>query len=61
VQAGRSDEAMEYQREIVGHAQTVHALRQVVLVRWERLALAERADPAAVGGRRERLRNLLGS
>ncbi|GAB4110329.1 MAG: hypothetical protein OHK0013_46150 [Sandaracinaceae bacterium] len=61
VQAGRSDEAMEYQREIVGHAQSVHALRQVVLARWGRLALADGSDPAEVRGRLERLRNLLGS
>lgn len=67
VQAGRPDEAMQFQREIVGHAQTVHALRQSVLVRWERLALAARAsaDPHAaaseVGPRLDRLRSLLGS
>ncbi len=67
VQAGRSDEAMQYQREIVAHAQTVHALRQTVLVRWERLALAARTSPepragsAEVGPRLERLRSLLGS
>jgi hypothetical protein len=67
VQAGRSDEAMEYQREIVGHAQAVHALRQVVLTRWERLALTAelRADAQAsaqeIVPRRDRLRNLLGS
>jgi len=67
VQAGRSDEAMQYQREIVAHAQTVHALRQTVLVRWERLALAAQTSPegragaAEVAPRLDRLRSLLGS
>lgn len=68
VQAGRSDEAMQYQREIVAHAQAVHALRQLVITRWERVIVAARAhsrDPRTlddeVVARRERLRNLLGS
>ena len=67
VQAGQSEEAMQYQREIVSHAQSVHALRQVVLTRWERFALTARlvADARAsseeVAPRLDRLRNLLGS
>lgn len=67
VQAGRSEEAMLRQREIVAHAQTVHGLRQVVLARWERFALtaraatAPRALQATLAPRYERLRNLLGS
>ncbi len=67
VQAGRSDEAMQRQREIVAHAQAVHALRQIVLARWERFALSARASLAprerepSVAPRFERLRNLLGS
>ena len=67
VQAGQSEEAMQYQREIVGHAQSVHALRQVVLARWERFALTARLAPdprvaaEEVTPRLDRLRNLLGS
>lgn len=67
VQAGRDAEAMQYQREIVGHAQAVHALRQVVLARWERFALMarvaapERVQAEEVAPRLDRLRNLLGS
>lgn len=67
VQAGQGEEAMQYQREIVSHAQAVHALRQVVLTRWERFALTARllagARPASeeVAPRLDRLRNLLGS
>ncbi len=67
VQAGQSEEAMQYQREIVGHAQSVHGLRQVVLARWERFALTAqlasdaRVTSEAVTPRLERLRDLLGS
>jgi hypothetical protein len=67
VQAGQSEEAMQYQREIVSHAQAVHALRQVVLTRWERFALTAglvadaRASSEEVAPRLDRLRNLLGS
>ncbi|MFO0713453.1 MAG: hypothetical protein U0353_26615 [Sandaracinus sp.] len=67
VQAGQTDEAFQYQREIVAHAQSVHALRQVVLARWERFALTARAGGDArvaaeeVAPRLDRLRNLLGS
>jgi hypothetical protein len=67
VQAGQTEEAMQYQREIVSHAQSVHALRQVVLTRWERFALTARlvadahASTEEVAPRLDRLRNLLGS
>lgn len=67
VQASRPDEAMQFQREIVAHAQAVHGLRQVVLTRWERLAVAARASSVApnvaheVDVRLDRVRSLLES
>lgn len=68
VRAGRAEDAMRLQRELVTHAQRLHALRQVVAARWERLLAGElqlarlpgapRTD--LVASRRDRVGSLLG-
>ena len=67
VQAGDTTAAMEAQRQLVAHAQFVYLLRQLVLARWERIAIGARAQHDAVQWttevmpRGERLANLIGS
>ena len=67
VQAGDTTAAMEAQRQLVAHAQFVYLLRQLVLARWERIAIGARAQhdmtqwTTEVMPRGERLANLIGS
>ncbi len=66
VTAGRSDEAMRLQGELVGHAQQLHALRDVANARWERLRARVLGGEVAAGApdpteaRRDRAGALLG-
>lgn len=67
VQAGDTTAGMEAQRQLVAHAQLVYLLRQLVLARWERIAIGARAQhdmtlwTTEVMPRGERLANLIGS
>jgi hypothetical protein len=67
VQAGDTATAAEAQRQLVAHAQLVYQLRQLVLARWERIAIGTRAMndmvqwTTEVVPRGERLANLIGS
>lgn len=67
VQAGDEAAAAEAQRQLVAHAQFVYLLRQLVLARWERIAIGARAQhdttqwTTEVAPRGERLANLIGS
>jgi hypothetical protein len=40
VSEGDSERSMRLQRDLVGHAQQLHALRQIATARWERLSAA---------------------
>ncbi|AKF08216.1 FecR domain-containing protein [Sandaracinus amylolyticus] len=68
VRAGRADEGMRLQRELVTHSQQLYALRQVATARWERLhasALATAHVPGTTPSthaetRRDRVASLLG-
>lgn len=66
VTAGRTDDAMRLQGELVGHAQQLHALRDAATARWERLVARVLAGEVPVGtpdpadARRERVVALLG-
>jgi len=67
VQAADTTAVMEAQRQLVAHAQFVYLLRQLVLARWERIAIGARAQHDSVQWttevlpRGERLANLIGS
>lgn len=63
VRAGRRDEGMRLQRELVTHSQRLYSLRQAATARWERLGAitllsAPPGDQARV--RRDRVASLLG-
>lgn len=70
VRAGRGDEGMRLQRELVSHSQRLHALRQVATARWERVLAgslqlarvpgASPGDGALAESRRDRVTSLLG-
>jgi hypothetical protein len=66
VTAGRAEDAMRLQGELVGHAQQLHALRDAATARWERLLARVVAGEVPAGApdpadaRRERVAALLG-
>ncbi|MFO0683082.1 MAG: hypothetical protein U0234_13585 [Sandaracinus sp.] len=66
VAAGRSDDAMRIQGELVDHAQELHALRDTARFRWERLSVLVLAgavpagEPDPLAARRDRATSLLG-
>lgn len=68
VRAGRTDEGMRLQRDLVGHSQQLYALRQVAIARWERVVAGEAqlarlpgARPSELSSaRRDRVGSLLG-
>lgn len=63
---GRAEEALRLERQLQGHAQQLHALRQVATARWERLEAGALELGRASGmsnvvrARRDRIVSLLG-